>query len=430
MTYECKGKNVCLNGGTFFLVISGVWSGLYYFIKVYISEKHLSFPVIYQRKFLQLKAQVLPLLKECFGLSLWPTIYFAVLYHYIGESLSKDFSSTFGYFTEDSPVCILIYLHLWMFGAIYYFNMHLMRFFFNLFLTEPIEFPLFKTNQDSLCLQESVNMSNLPIVQSLACLDLRNLAQWSKHRRQVLFTLSQPGGHPHNWNCLAENILKLLNEYTELLNKSMDVTELTKPIVAPIATQNPLRYLERFRNLRNMTLMTDSGVVDFVEVTQESSPIASFPQAAMEKLKQKLQSIFNFIKIVSGVNFLFGDLPQANVQKCLANGHVIIWTSQGLSDLVCASIAEDPYGVVQKDLPAIITSLVRLRQCLDKLNKVPALTKRVVGFDDFNYRMKSAVSAAVKRSLFNICRTFGGYMNEVPLSKEVITYLQTIYNKV
>ncbi|KAJ8961639.1 hypothetical protein NQ314_005891 [Rhamnusium bicolor] len=427
MTYECKGRNYCLNEGTFFLILSGFWTGLYYFVKVYISEKHLSFPVIHQRRLFQLKAKILPLLKESITLSLWPTMYFAVLYCLWGNNIKEGFDASFGLLKEENGMGFFIYLYLWMFGTIYYFNMSLMRFFFNLFLTEPVEFPLLKEHSDSLCLQDSINMSNLPIVQNLACLDLYNLAQWSKFRRQVFFTLSQPGGHPHNWNSLVENVLKLFNEYTELLNKSTENTETIKPLVPPIAIQNSFQSPDRYRNLRNMTLLPDTGMLDIVDITHEPLPGFALPETVIEKLKQKFLNIFSVVKVVLGINFLFGELPQANIQKCLANGYIIIWTSQGISDLACASIVEDRFGIVQKDLPGIITTLVHLKQSLDKLNKVPALTRKIAGYDDFNYKMKRAITMAVKRSLFNIYRTFGSYLNDFPLSKDVVLYMQSVY---
>ncbi|CAH1118789.1 unnamed protein product [Phaedon cochleariae] len=426
LTRNCKGQSYCLNEGSFFLICSGFWTGFYYFMKIYLSEKHLSFPVIQQKKLLQFKSQLLPFLKESFSSSIWPMVYFLCLYRAWGNSLSESFCSFFGLGQEESSDSPMIYFYLWMFGALFHFNMKLMRFFFNLFLTEPIEFPLCKISPDSLSLQEGIMISDLPIIQNLACLDLSTLSRWSKHRRQVLFTLSHPGGHPHNWNILTENLLKLLTAYSELLSKSTDTAETIKT-PAPVTYQSPIQSPGRFRNLRNMSLMSDRGIADIVDVTHAPLAGLSVPNTLFHKLTQKINNTLEVLKVVFGINFIFGELPQANIQKCLANGLIIIWSSQGISDLVCASIEEDRFGIVQKDLPAIITALVHLKQNLDKLNKVPALTKKIAGYDDFNYKMKGAISGALKRSLFNICRTFGKFLGEFPLNKDVVLYLQTIY---
>nr|XP_023025778.1 nucleoporin Ndc1 [Leptinotarsa decemlineata] len=422
LTSICKGQSYCLNEGSLYLISSGLWTGFYYFAKVYISEKHLEFPVIHQNKVLQFKSQLIPLIKESLIKSVWPLFYFVFLYTLWGNMFYQNLRATFGLLEGETSDGSFIYLKLWMFSTIYYFNMNMMRFFFNVFLTEPVEFLPCKQTDDSLCLQDFIHTSDFPIVQNLACLDLSNLAQWSKQRRQVFFTLSQPGGHPHIWNSLVESVLRLLTEYTELLSKSTESMERVSKPLPQVPIQSPIKY----QNLRNMSCSSDM-MTDIVDITHTSVPVISSVKAATDKLQEKITNMFGILKVLLGINFLFGELPQANIQKCLANGLTIIWTCQGISDLACASIMEDKYGIVQKDIPAIVSTLVKLKQNLDKLNKISALSKKIAGYDDFNCKMKGAVSAAVKRSLFNICRTFGKFMSEFPLNKDVALYLQTIY---
>ncbi|XP_066245086.1 nucleoporin Ndc1-like [Euwallacea similis] len=423
LTELCMGQVYCLNEGSFFLILSGLWIGLYYFVKICMAEKNLAFPVIHQRKFLQLKSQLMPLIKESVIQSFWPCIVFISFYYFYGFTLKTTFKTMFGLIDYEVQSNIFIYFRLWFFGTLYYTNMSLMRFYFNLFLTEPVQFPLVKHPSNSLTLQESITNSEWPIVQNLACLDLYLLAQWSPIRRQVLFSISVPGGHPHNWNLLVENILKLFSEYTQLLNKTIDLPEKQ---MKPQVIQAPLiQRPDRFRNLRNMALVDHDNYNYDVDVSK--SPVAefSFPNRIFLNVCTRITATWNVIKVVTGINFMFGELPQANIRKCLANGNLIIWTSQGIAELVTTSLEEDKFGVVQKDLPAIITSLVSLKQSLDKLNKVPALTRKMVGYDNFNCKMKGAVTAAVKRSLFNVCKCFAGYLKDVPLSKEVFSYLET-----
>ncbi|KAL1509358.1 hypothetical protein ABEB36_004112 [Hypothenemus hampei] len=422
LTKICHGQAYCLNNGSLFLILSGLWTGCYFFIKVYIAERNLTFPVIYQRKFLQFKSQLEPLIRHAVVTSFLPSLYFCCLFYVYGETLQNGFRDLFGLLEQEDGTSVLIFLHLWFFSALYYFNMNLMRFYFNLFLTEPVQFPLVKDNAGSLTLQESITNSDWPIVQNLACLDLHLLAQWSPMRRQVFFSISNPGGHPYNWNTLVVSVLNLFKEYTELLNKTIDLPEKNaKPIIQAPIIQSP----DRFRNLRNMTLIErDEDICDYVHVTKTSPVEFSLPQGLISYLTIKISNLWNILKVVTGINFLFGELPQANIRKCLANGNLIIWASQGITELLCASLEEDNYGIVQKDLPVILSSLVNLKQSLDKLNKVPALTRKMVGYDDFNYRMKGAVTSSIKRSLFNVCKKFENYLNDIPLSKEVSQYLQ------
>lgn len=425
---SCHKTQQCIVEGTFFLILNGLFIGLYFFLKVYIAEKRLFFPVIHQRKWLQFKASVIPLCKESLVAATLPTVYYLVFYFIWGNQLFIGLTNYLNLLPPESGEGYFLYIYAWLFGALYYFSMNLMRFFFNLFLTEPVELPIIKQTDDSLTLQSSINNSNFPIIQSLACLDLKLLAQWSPLRRQIFFMLSQPGGHPHNWNILIENVLKLFTEYTELLNKSTDTIRSDKqppppPSQDPMSCLSPTQY-DKFRNMRNMSMGYGSEVTDVVDVVNDTLPGQEAVTSIFSKLKDKVINFYNTLKVVLGINFIFGELPQANIQKCLANGHLIIQTSEGISDLVCASLVEDRYGIVQKDLPVLITSMVELKQGLEKLNKIPALTRKMVGYDDFNYKMKGAVTAAVKRSLFNICRNFEKYLCEFPLSKDVLMQLQ------
>ncbi|CAH0553973.1 unnamed protein product [Brassicogethes aeneus] len=433
ITTTCNKNGACVVEGKFLLILNGLFIGLYFFLKVYLTEKRIFFPVIHQGKLRQFKASMFPLIKECLVSAVAPSLYFMLFYFIWGSQLLNGFKKFFNLQPPQTNEGNSVYLYAWLFGALYYFSMNLMRFFFNLFLTEPVEFPLVKQNDDSLTLQASINMNNFPIIQSLACLDLKILSQWFPERRQVFFTLSQPGGHPHNWNGLVENILKLYAEYTELLNKSTDTIQPEKSapqssMMSPASCLSPMQS-NRYRNFRNMSMTYGNDLVDIVDISHQNLPGVNLPETIFHVIQEKIINFFNLLKVVLGINFMFGELPQANIQKCLANGHLIIQTSEGLSELICRSIIEDRFGIVQKDLPVVITSLVELKQSLERLNKIPALTRKMVGYDDFNYKMKGAVTAAVKRSLFNICKHFEKYLHEFPLSKEVVLQLQPFVAK-
>ena len=63
-------------------------------------------------------------------------------------------------------------------------------------------------------------------LQYLGYLDLNLLAKQNVHRRGELFSLSQPGGHPHNWNNVSSqcfNTLKLLTERIREFNDKASV---------------------------------------------------------------------------------------------------------------------------------------------------------------------------------------------------------------
>lgn len=428
MTRVNEENITCLVEETMFLQLGGLWVGLYYFASVYISDKHLTFPIIQQKKLTQFKSSVIPLLKGSFKQAVWPCMYFTLFYNLCGSNIKENVAFMFNLQLNESFHLKFYFFHL-LFSALYFFNMNLIKLFFSLFLTESVEFPLIKLNENVLTLQESVKLEKLPIVQSLACLDLYRLSLWSPMRRQLLFTLSQPGEHPHNWNSLIENILDLYNSYINLLTKSSEgINEATIPnTIASVHCQTPIP--NKFKNLRNMTSPYYPG--ESPQLLEVNSPLRNkiIPEQPVEsvflKFKNKLINFMAACKAFFGINYIFGEIPQAHMQKCLSDVHLIIWSSQGLAELICASIREDQYGVVQKDLPNIISTMVRLSQALDKLNKVPTLIKKMVSNENSNCNTKNAISSSLKRSLFSICYTFKDYLYEIPLSKEIGSYLNS-----
>ncbi|EMP33587.1 Nucleoporin NDC1 [Chelonia mydas] len=72
-------------------------------------------------------------------------------------------------------------------------------------------------NYSLLYLVNNMNYLPFPIIQFLALQDLMLLSQYSPVRRQEVFSLSQPGGHPHNWTAISKECLTLLSDLTQKL---------------------------------------------------------------------------------------------------------------------------------------------------------------------------------------------------------------------
>ncbi|KAG8541471.1 hypothetical protein GDO81_028970 [Engystomops pustulosus] len=66
------------------------------------------------------------------------------------------------------------------------------------------------------CLPNVMSCSS-PLLKYLAFQDLMLLSQYSPSRRQEVFSLSQPGGHPHNWTNISRECLGVLTNLTSRL---------------------------------------------------------------------------------------------------------------------------------------------------------------------------------------------------------------------
>lgn len=438
------GNKTCLTEGYLFLMLNGFWIGIYFFVHDYIfGPRTLLFPVIQQLKFVQVKAEFQPLIKQAMIDAVSPTIYFTVMYFWNGGAIRDYVSDIMDYNVEDKSLetvfglmNISLVFYAWCFSGIFIFTIYTMILMFEVHLTEHLVLlvsPVYR-NSDCLTLHKSLAVTDIPIIQYLGFLDLKILAEKDHRRREELFTLSHPGGHPYNWNAVVEESLKLIRKFTEDVNKAN--TEIQPPPESKdyFSSKSSLvvsagNHSTSISGMRNMSLRVQN--MSDIYLCQSSSNIAQFqsPPVSMSQ-----ESIIRTVKLYAtqaldalcrkpGISFIFGELPDAKVRYHLAQCQPVIWAVQGLSHLAAASLKEDSYGVVQKDLPAIITSLFQLKQALDKLQKMGNY-KRSQRTEHHDIKMKAALRSAVKRSLYCICITFGDHVKELPLTKDILQQLQ------
>ncbi|XP_069692637.1 nucleoporin NDC1 [Periplaneta americana] len=427
---ECgtEPKRNCLVEEYIFLILNGVWIGIYFFLHNYIfGSKALLFPVVQQLKFLQVKAELQPLLKQAMVDAFTPTLYFVILYYWKGGTIQYFVQDLVGYNVEDRSLdTIFGFLNLsllfyaWFFSSMFMLTMYTMKLLFQVTLTEHTVFPVTAMfgHHDCPTLYQALAMADIPIIQHLGFLDLKILAEKDRARREELFTLSQPGGHPHNWNAVVEEGLKLINTFTENLNRAnsegqpMADTKQT----APVQESTPITSTFR---MRNMSLRA----ADLACQSQGGAPpLQPTPfESAIRALKLQWVQTLDALCKKPGICFAFGELPDAKVRFQLAQAQPVVWAVQGLSRLAATSFSEDAYGVVQKDLPAIIAALLCLKQSVDRLQK--AGNYKRVQRAEHEARMKAALRSAVKRSLYCICIAFGDFVKELPLSKDALQQL-------
>lgn len=447
---SCEGFRSCFVEEYFFMLLNGMWIGLFYFLKTnYSQEVNIIFPVIQQRKFLTVKSNMLTKLRQAANEAIWPTLYFIILYYYKGVQLREWITYNSGLSLEKDPIDIFdfvnspLLLFSWLFSTLFIYTILCMRLYFEVFLTEQWMFPIESESPHILTLKEAVSMNDFPIIQHLACLDFYNLAIWDMTRRQQLFTLSQPGGHPHNWNQILEEVLKLITDFSSNLNKATDAILspecVEKPIeelekseflprspLFPTSTETILKSPPMYSPIRNMALPIQEPV-NIVEVRYNKF-LLDAKDLIRSLTVDKFNNLVSAAKKKLGVQYLFGEVPESRIYFLLSKGQPVIWAVQGLSFLVSASFEEDKYGVVQKDIPVIATSLVTLKQNLDKLNKVSFVNRKTLQGETLRIQLKNSLRTAVRRSLYNICNTFGPFLTQIPLNKDVHQQLISFMN--
>ncbi|KAG5286465.1 hypothetical protein AALO_G00015140 [Alosa alosa] len=189
---------MCLNEYHLLLLLSGAFMGYSHsLLGVVHNMNYVSFPAIQQYKYLRFKGS-LSLVVKCSAV----------------QSMSLHALDTLAGLLDFS----LLY-HLWIAGTFLLLTWYITVLLFRIYVSEMHSFPVqpsFAEEADG-CLPKVLLCKEPAIMKFLALQDLALLSQHSVMRRLEVFSLSQPGGHPHNWNAISKECLSLLTELTQRL---------------------------------------------------------------------------------------------------------------------------------------------------------------------------------------------------------------------
>ncbi|NXH09610.1 NDC1 protein, partial [Bucco capensis] len=220
---------MCLNEYYLFFLLAGAFMGYSYSLSYLIHNmNYLPFPIIQQYKYLRFRRSLPLLIKHSCMQSLYFVRNFYVTYYLFGY-IPKIWIST----TMDLPIDsnldplnsltgllnVSLFYHTWLCGVFLLITWYIAWLLFKIFATETHRFPIQPTFAEDTdqCLPKILNSNPPLIIKFLALQDLMLLSQYSPVRRQEVFSLSQPGGHPHNWAAISRECLSLLSDLTQRL---------------------------------------------------------------------------------------------------------------------------------------------------------------------------------------------------------------------
>lgn len=438
LTTDCE-HGTCLVEEYYFLLISGLWSGLYFSVKYSnFNGKHFSFPIIPQTKFFQLRRRIYSILPMLIASSIWSSLYNTIAYYFLGVYYRAALLSVTYMQIETEPLdtasrllSLMLMLYLWLHQFMLMLTISSTYVLFEIYLTEWIPFKFgsgaYTADSSELMLIDALSMDKVPIMQHLGYLDLFTLAQKDKIRRNILFTLSQPGGHPYNWNCVVEKCTGLLNKFSTNLNavfvKSQDQPFCYRASTLK-ATTVPPQQTDRIYHMRK--LVPDVTPVSTAEIVTKEALCSSWSVQKFVKQKQEAFVAYLFSKPI--INYIFGEQDENKIRYILLNGQLVIWAAEALSSLSVFSLSEDSYGIVQKDVTTIINTLLSVKQTLDKLQKSTVLTRRIQADDKWIREILISLRSAIKRSLYRIVTNFEPYITDLSLEPQAVEQLQGFLN--
>ncbi|XP_031626991.1 nucleoporin Ndc1 [Contarinia nasturtii] len=484
--YKLTSSQVCVNEKYVLISLCGSLVAIWYCWKKDPSNESCEFPIIHQSKYLRARAFFYSVLWTTLIQVFVPVILSHVFYSLIGRFpfqwflrrlLRIEFVLNGNVHVYDIKLMAIT----WILSTNILSNLHLMAFLFQVFLTQPKLFPIEvgtlndgnavfnKQESNDVTLVQALANTKVPIVRQLAALDLYKLSEYGDlyKRRQQIFALSLPGGHPYNWNALSAQCLSLINSFNAELRtairnlkngpqiklnnnalpaqvKHMPFSSNFQPQPEPefrSSTPTPTSATEMAEKIRNRQYNESCGIRNMLTpmtptenehllspIRPISDPCARFSQT-MGILQEKMQSFKATIFNLPGIRFLFGENEMAQLQAIvtISRADEIGWIVQGLSSIAVHSLHEDRYGVVQMNLPEIITTLLQLRE---SINQLPPSLFNVNNVSPYLRSFQSKPTGAiflrnaVKRSLYNLCITFNEYLPELVTSTSDLRILK------
>ncbi|BGP45937.1 hypothetical protein JCM10450v2_001772 [Rhodotorula kratochvilovae] len=119
---------------------------------------------------------------------------------------------------------------------------------------------------------------------------------------------------------------------------------------------------------------------------------------------------------------------------CTPRRRESVWAVQALSNLICASLKEDPYGVTQRDIPKVLEALVRYLSVLDALaDELQAQAERTLGGPEEREHARKVVERevgevqeALRAGAKAILTEFAEYLGEFRFPTQIAAKLQLL----
>ncbi|XP_041358761.1 nucleoporin NDC1-like [Gigantopelta aegis] len=435
LTYKLTTSSdaVYLNESHLFLILYGVYLGVVAYGDFILHTNYLEFPVVQRKKIERIKLEIVPLLNRCAKQTLQKLKYFYILYFFFGAIPRRWVCTSINrtIHPEIRPLDSILGLFdmelLWQtltFGMFANVCWSLGTLLVKVHHTEHYAFQIVHILQASRdkCLSDALSSRSIPLLQYLGYQDVSHLSQFSPIRRKEVFSLSQPGGHPHIWNKLCSACLSSIDELISHVHRANWQAVTALPLKKPVAAKN-----SNFNHTANISGSFLNQTGPNLSMSVEHSLNTTNPPVVQQAKPVWKRKISLIIKENSLLHYFFNELPNAKSHSLFASAQPSIWSIEALSFLVAASYSEDQYGVVQQTLPNILTSLLTLHENVEKYSKLTSSVchpshkdQLTSGMGSLRYRLQ----ITLKTSIHRIVDSFGKHLLNVHLSPECAKMLK------
>ncbi|XP_040216400.1 nucleoporin NDC1 [Rana temporaria] len=283
-------QKMCLNERYLFLLLTGAFMGYSYSLLYFIHNmNYLSFPIMQQFKYVQFRRFLPLLLHHSCVQSLYLVRNCTALYYFLGYIPRTWFQGILNLHLDqqlpplDSLFGLLdlsLFYKIWLCGAFLLVTWHIVWLLFQIHTTEDRMFPvqISFVEDAEMCLPNALGC-NTPLLKYLAFQDLVLLSQYSKIRRQDVFSLSQPGGHPHNWIAISTECLSVLSNLTARLVAHQEAA----------ASNGRVRFPSSSAELRKSSSSSGTSLDESIDKAGKIAPVSRTPMSSLLKTTASLK---------------------------------------------------------------------------------------------------------------------------------------------
>ncbi|VDN92880.1 unnamed protein product [Brugia pahangi] len=346
---------ICLSVGSnspeitrFFIYSLVTTQAVITFHEVFHRNYRLVFPVIEMRPYMQFNFVLTPAIKnildtKCSQILKW-TAFFIVAcgLPLFGFSLLRNLFGISLYFNALVLLLVHFFLHHIAIGLIKVFILQNYE-----FSMPPPHAILNPTPEEQRTLMNALESNG--IIKAFAFWDLRSLSAACHRRRQIIFSLSQPGGHPRNWRAIKLSCLRHIEHLSLLFENENDRirSETFASVTAPLL---PSSGHNRPAILGQMAWQKDGLRQRLMPINLRKESKDPFHANTFSYFLDKFKSLIHISHhIVSFFDVYIG-----------------ILAIESVSALICVSLNEDRFGVVQKDLHEIVLVLLQFCSHLER----------------------------------------------------------------
>ncbi|KAF6020230.1 NDC1 [Bugula neritina] len=325
---------------------------------------------------------------------------------FLHSSETSEFSSWW------SIVDVRLFYQTYILGVFVTLSWSLGHFLFQACMTKHASYEMVDAKGEG-SIMAALELKEDSLAKILAFKDLHQLSARSGDvRRQKIFSLSNPGGHPKVWKAVSAVTMSQLQE---LLNR--------------IETSNK----ELVESYKSIMPRQAGSKIETLKPGYNSSPKSSQPSQVFYCMTEsaitycELFTVHLFIVAILVAKkwyypaFLYQQYPEKLSAKLFYDSQKHIWCVvllehvntlkfvTALSDLITRSLTEDKYGIVQQNLGEIINlliSLTRTIECLFRVSTVTGKRSTEPYVNRSSHSLGIELYSQLKSSLHSIAATF------------------------